>query len=124
MSEAEKQQAQDRRAQELQVQYNNYQELLSDLQTQLSTISSQILEHAIVDKTLAEIAPDQRASRKCFKMIGGVLVEKSVDDVIRLLDEESKELGKTREALEKEVVTSKKEMETWMAKNKVKIVRQ
>lgn len=121
---SESQQAQDQKAQQLQVQYNQYQELLSDLQTQTSSITSQITEHALVDKTLTEIAPEDRAGRKCFKMIGGVLVEKSVDDVIKILNEESKELAKTKEALEKEMVTSRKEMDTWMAKNKVKIVRQ
>lgn len=124
MSDQEKQAAQERKAHELQTQYNSYQELLTDLQTQLSTLSSQILEHTIVDKTLAEISPDSRKSRKCFKMIGGVLTEKSVDEVILMLDEEKKELAKSKDQVEKELVTTKKEMDQWMTKNKVKIMRQ
>lgn len=124
MSDQAKQAAQDKRAHELQTQYNSYQELLTDLQTQLSTLTSQILEHTIVDKTLIEIPPKKRASRKCFKMVGGVLTEKSVDDVIIMLDEEKKELSKSKEQVEKELVSTKKEMELWMTKNKVKIVRQ
>lgn len=124
MSDQEKQAAQERKAHELQTQYNSYQELLTDLQTQLSTLTSQILEHTIVDKTLTEIPPENRKSRKCFKMVGGVLTEKSVDDVILMLDEEKKELSKSKEQVEKELVTTKKEMEQWMTNNKVKIVRQ
>lgn len=124
MSEAQKQQAQEQKAQQLQAQYNSYQELLTDLQSQLSTISSQISEHTIVDKTLAEIPPEKRTGRKCFKMIGGVLVEKSVDEVILLLDQEKKELVQAREEAEKSFVSTKKEMEQWMTKNKVKIMKQ
>lgn len=124
MSEAEKQEAQEQKAQQLQAQYNNYQEALTELQSQLSTITSQVLEHNIVDKTLAEIPPEKRNGRKCFKMIGGVLVEKTVDEVIKILDEEKKQLLQTREEVEKSFVSTKKEMEQWMTKNKVKIMRQ
>lgn len=124
MSDQAKQQAQDQKAHELQTQYNAYQEALTDLQTQLSTLTSQISEHSIVDKTLTEIAPESRKLRKCFKMVGGVLTEKSVDEVILMLNEEKKELAKLKETVEKELVTTKKEMEAWMTKHKVKIVRQ
>lgn len=118
------QQEQELKVKQHQVQYNKYQELLTDLLTQLSTVSSQIQEHAIVDKTLAAIPPEKREGRKCYKMVGRVLVQKGVDDVIRLLDQEQKELVKTREVLEKELTSCKKELNDWMVKNKVKIVRQ
>lgn len=117
-------QADQQKAQQLQVQYNRYQELLTELQSQLSSITSQVQEHLVVDKTLSEIPPEKRAGRKCFKMIGGVLVDKTVDEVILILDEEKKELQKTKETLEKELVKVKAEMDQWMTKNKVKIVRQ
>lgn len=119
-----KQEAQDRKAQELQNQYNQYQELLTELQNQLSTLTSQIQEHTVVDKTLTEIPPDSRKDRKCFKMVGGVLTEKSVDDVILMLDEEKKELVLSKEQVEKELTSTRKKMEAWMTKNKVKIMRQ
>lgn len=115
--------ADEQKAQQLQAQFNKYQEFLAELQTQLTSINSQVQEHNIVDKTLSEIPPDQRAGRKCFKMIGGVLVEKEVDDVIKILDEEKKELFKSQETLQSELAKTKKEMETWMTKNKVKVMR-
>ncbi|OBA19985.1 Prefoldin [Metschnikowia bicuspidata var. bicuspidata NRRL YB-4993] len=121
---SEKQQQQEQKVKEHQLQYNRFQELLTDLQGQLSSIASQIQEHSIVDKTLTEIPPNKREGRKCYKMVGGVLVNKSVDEVIKILDEESKELTKSKELLEKEFTSCKKEMNDWMTKNKVKIVRQ
>lgn len=114
----------EQKAQALQAQYNNFQEALTELQSQLSAITSQAQEHAIVDQTLSSIPPNKREGRKCFKMIGGVLVEKSVDEVIKLLDEEKKELDSSKTTLEKELVETKKKMDDWMAKNKVKVVRQ
>lgn len=114
----------EQKVQEHQLQYNKYQEILTDLQNQLSAVSSQLQEHAVVDKTLAQIPPEKREGRKCFKMIGGVLVDKTIDEVIRILDEELKELSKSKDGLESELNLLKKELSEWMAKNKVKIVRQ
>lgn len=121
---ADIQQEQERKVQEHQIQYNKYQDLLTELQSQLSAVSSQLQEHAVVDKTLAQIPTNEREGRKCFKMIGGVLVDKSVDEVIVILEEELKELAKSKEALEKELTETKRELNEWMMKNKVKILRQ
>lgn len=121
---ADKQQEHERKVQEHQIQYNRYQETLKELLNQLAAVSSLIQEHAVVDETLAQIPPDKRERRKCFKMIGGVLVDKTVDEVIRLLGAEVKGLTKSKEAVEKEITRVKSELNEWMAKNKVKIVRQ
>lgn len=123
VSDAEKQQAQDQKAQALQQQYNRYQENITNLQTQLSTITSQIHEHSIVDKTLSGIAPAERGNRKCFKMIGGVLVDKSVDEVIQILNDETKSLNEEKTKFDQELVKARKEMEAWMKKNNIKIVK-
>lgn len=123
VEQAEKQQAQDQNAQKLQAQYNQYQELIAELQSQLSTISSQVQEHIIVDKSLTSIPPNERTGRKCFKMIGGVLVDKTIDEVIKILNHDLNIMKEQQTVLEKELVNKRKELETWMVKNKVKIVR-
>ena len=121
--EVQKQQEQDRKAQELQVQYNKFQEALGELENQLGTIIAQVNEHNIVDNTLTSIPPAKRENRKCFKMVGGVLVEKSIDEVIRMLDEEKKSLTSLREALEKELLNTRNKKEAWMKNNNVKILK-
>lgn len=120
---ADKQQEHERKVQEHQLQYNKYQELLTDLQNQLSALSSQIQEHSVVDKTLTQIPPEKREGRKCYKMIGGVLVDKTVDEVLLILNQEQKELAKSKVSLMKELEKVKQELNEWMTKNKVKIVR-
>lgn len=123
ITEAQKKQAQDQKAQALQAQYNQYQENVSAMQSQLGTLTSQIQEHLIVDKTLTAIEPAQRSGRKCFKMVGGVLVDKSVDEVIKILNDDVKVLNQTKATLEKTMVDTSKEMEKWMKANNVKIVK-
>lgn len=108
----------------LQQKYNKFQGEITDMQEQLGTLSSQLQEHLIVDKTLTGISPDQRQGRKCFKMIGGVLVEKTVDEVIKLLNEEVKTLENSRSATEKQLTEARKNMDSWIKTNGIKIVRQ
>lgn len=122
-SDEERKRSEDQKAQVLQHQYNRYQETMTELQTQLSTFVSQIQEHQLVDKSLTAIPPQSRNNRKCFKMIGGVLVSKSVDDVIKLLNGEIKGLEAQQKKTEKVLLDTRKEMESWMKTNNVKIVR-
>lgn len=108
----------------LQQKYNRFQAEITDMQEQLSTLSSQLQEHLIVDKTLSGISPDKRQDRKCFKMIGGVLVEKSVDDVIKILNEDIKKIQTQRTETEKLLTEARKNMDAWIKTNGIKIVRQ
>lgn len=122
-ADAEKQQAQDQKAQVLQQKYNKFQESVTELQTQLSSIVSQLHEHAIVDKTLSAIPPSERGGRKCFKMIGGVLVDKTIDEVIQILETEKNGLTKQKTKTEDALTKTRTEMESWMKSNNAKIVK-
>lgn len=57
-------------------------------------------------------------------MIGGVLVNKSVDEVAGILNHDLKVMTSQKGLLEEELVSKRKEMDTWMKDNKVKIVKQ
>lgn len=122
VEEAQKQQAQDQKAQALQVQYNKYQEDISEFQSHLAALASKIQEQVIVDNTLSSIAPAKREGRRCFKLIGGVLVEKSVDEVIQMLHNDLKGMKQEQEKFQQELARMKKDMEAWMTKNNIKIV--
>lgn len=122
VEEAQKQQAQDQKAQALQVQYNKYQEDISEFQSHLAALASKIQEQVIVDNTLSSIAPAKREGRRCFKLIGGVLVEKSVNEVIQMLHNDLKGMKQEQEKFQQELARMKKDMEAWMKKNNIKIV--
>ncbi|CAK9435606.1 uncharacterized protein LODBEIA_P03330 [Lodderomyces beijingensis] len=115
----------EQKSQLLQQEYNKSQQVIQQLEEQSSTLSAQLQEHVIVDHTLSSIPPSQRGQgeRKCFKMIGGVLVEKSVDEVIRILHDEKSELNKQKSQVDDELERSRKKLQSWITSNKVKIVK-
>lgn len=115
--------ADEKKSQLLQQEYNRYQELIQELETQSSTLASQLQEHIIVDRSLTAIAPEKRQGRKCFKMIGGVLVEKTIDDIIKILADEVKELSKQRDTIDEELKKNRANLEKWISTNKIKVVK-
>lgn len=108
----------------LQQQYNKLQADISDLQEQSSAISGQIQEYLIVDKTLTSISPEKRQGRKCFKMIGGVLVEKNIDEVIKMLNNDINGLRDQKTKTETLLKNARSGLENWIKSNHIKIVRQ
>lgn len=51
--------------------------------------------------------------RKCFRMINGVLIERTVEDVVPALKTNSEGLGKVLEDLVKSYKRQQEEMEKW-----------
>lgn len=62
--------------------------------------------------------------RKCFRMINGVLVERTVKEVVPALRTNSEGLKKVLEDLVKQYKKLQDEMEAWKKKNNVQIVQQ
>ncbi|WLF77046.1 Cochaperone prefoldin complex subunit [Lodderomyces elongisporus] len=115
----------EQKSQLLQQEYNKSQQLIQQLESQSGTLASQLQEHIIVDQTLSSIPPEERqvGKRKCYKMIGGVLVEKSIDDVIKILHDEKNQLIKSKKEVDDELEKSRKKLESWISSNKIKIVK-
>lgn len=113
----------EKKSQILQQEYNKSQEIISNLESELNLINSQLQEHLIVDKSLTSISPENRNNRKCFKMIGGVLVEKSIDEIIIILNDEIKQLKIQYDEINKNLIDSRKKLESWITSNKIKIVK-
>lgn len=65
--------------------------------------------HRLVLETLEPLSGD----RKCFRMINGVLVERTVKDVVPALKTNSEGLKKVLEDLVKQYNSKQQEMEKW-----------
>jgi prefoldin subunit 2 len=63
----------------------------------------------LVLETLTPLPDD----RKCFRMINGVLIERTVEDVVPALKTNSEGLGKVLEDLVKQYKRQQEEMEKW-----------
>ena len=62
--------------------------------------------------------------RKCFRMINGVLVERTVGDVLPALQTNADGLKKVLEDLVKQYRSKQDEMEKWKKKHNVQVVQQ
>lgn len=65
--------------------------------------------HRLVLETLTPLPSD----RKCFRTINGVLVERTVGDVLPTLQSNSENMNKALEQLAKQYKSKQDEMEKW-----------
>ncbi|KAK0243071.1 Prefoldin [Armillaria nabsnona] len=71
--------------QEILQTFNRYQSDLRILAGKIGELESEADEHGLVLTTLNE-ALTEEPDRKCFRLIGGVLVERTVKDVVPALN--------------------------------------
>ncbi|KAK3634219.1 Cochaperone prefoldin complex subunit [Elasticomyces elasticus] len=109
-----------KRQQDLQVQYSNYKETLQAIAQKIGDVEQEAEEHKLVLETLTPL-PE---SRKCFRMINDVLVERTVGDVLPALRTNADGLKKVLEDLVKQYRTKQDDMEKWKKKNNIQVVQQ
>ncbi|MCJ1411588.1 hypothetical protein MMC19_005678 [Ptychographa xylographoides] len=98
-----------KKQQELQLQYTNYKNNLQQLAQKIGDVEQETEEHKLVLETLDPLPLD----RKCFRMVNGVLVERTVKDVIPALQTNSDGLKKVLDELLKQYKKQQDEMEKW-----------
>ncbi|KAM0712460.1 hypothetical protein Q7P37_011556 [Cladosporium fusiforme] len=109
-----------KKQQELQMQYSNFKDTLQNIASQIGNVEQEVDEHKLVLETLTPLPND----RKCFRMINGVLVERTVGDVLPQLQSNSDNMNKVLEELAKQYKTKQDDMEKWKKKNKIQVVQQ
>ncbi|EME79198.1 uncharacterized protein MYCFIDRAFT_87416 [Pseudocercospora fijiensis CIRAD86] len=109
-----------KKQQELQVQYSNYKDTLQAVAQKIGDVEQEAEEHKLVLETLTPLPGD----RKCFRMINGVLVERTVKDVLPALQTNAEGLKKVLDDLVKQYHTKQAEMEKWKKKNNIQVVQQ
>jgi len=76
------------------------------------------------DRLVLDTLTPLASSRKAFRLINGVLVERTVGDVIPTLKTTSENLKKVLEDLVVQYKSKETEMRTWMKKNNIQVVQQ
>ena len=121
---------------ELQVQYSNYKNALQGLAQKIGDVEQEAEEHKFllplhslrhsplffffvrrklmgkVRLVLESLAPVPKG-RKCFRLINGVLVERTVGDVVPALETNAEGLRSVLEGLVKEYKKKQEEMDKW-----------
>ncbi|KAL3461481.1 prefoldin subunit 2 [Aspergillus heterothallicus] len=108
-----------KKQQELQLQYTNYKNTLQQLAQKIGDIEQEAEEHKLVIDTLKPLPQE----RKCFRMVNGVLVERTVQDVLPSLETNSDGLRQVLEELLKQYKSKQTEMDNWKKKNNIQVVQ-
>ncbi|KAL4229502.1 Prefoldin subunit 2 [Mactra antiquata] len=83
----------------------------------ISDIEMDLKEHELVIETLKEVDDD----RKCFRLVGGVLVERTVKDVLPALVNNKDQMGKLVESLTKQLEQKGVEINQYREQHNLKI---
>ncbi|OAR00133.1 hypothetical protein LLEC1_06583 [Akanthomyces lecanii] len=105
---------------DLQAQYSNFKNVLQQIAQKIGDIEQEAEEHKLVLETLEPLPED----RKCFRLINGVLVERTVKDIVPALQTNQEGLKKVLDDLVKNYKTKQDELDSWKKKNNVQVVQQ
>ncbi|KAJ6446217.1 prefoldin subunit 2 [Purpureocillium lavendulum] len=106
---SEQQGAPAKKQQDLQATYSNYKNTLQQIAQKIGDIEQEAEEHKLVLETLEPLAED----RKCFRLINGVLVERTVKDVVPALKTNQDGLKKVLDDMVKQYKTKQDELDKW-----------
>ncbi|KAK7924872.1 prefoldin subunit 2 [Apiospora marii] len=105
--------------QQLQTQYGNYKNALQQLAQKIGDVEQEAEEHKLVLETLTPLPQD----RKCFRMINGVLVERTVQDVVPALKTNAEGLKQVLDELVKQYKTKQDDLEKWKVRHRLAQLR-
>ncbi|ROW16198.1 hypothetical protein VPNG_01910 [Cytospora leucostoma] len=100
-----------KKQQDLQMQYSTYKNTLQQLAQKIGDVEQEREEHKAVLETLEPLSGD----RKCFRMINGVLAERTVKDVVPALKTNAEGLEKVLKELTVQYKSKNEELEKWKA---------
>ncbi|XP_041375487.1 prefoldin subunit 2-like [Gigantopelta aegis] len=87
------------------------------LASKISEIEMDMKEHELVAETLKEVD----ANRKCYRMVGGVLVERTVSDVLPALINNKEQMAKLIESFKKKLEAKGADINKYRETHDVKI---
>ncbi|KAM9406452.1 prefoldin subunit 2-like [Salvelinus alpinus] len=81
-------------------------------------LEMEINEHSLVLETLKDVDP----TRKCFRLVGGVLVERTVKEVLPALESNKEQISKIVESLNTQMQTKGRELTEYREKYNIRLV--
>ncbi|KAJ3735168.1 Prefoldin beta-like protein [Lentinula guzmanii] len=107
--------------QEIQSKYSQFQSELQAVASKIGELESEADEHSLVLTTLDE-ALQEEPDRKCFRLIGGVLVERTVKDVVPALQTNRDGIRTAVKGLADQYASKEKEFETFKEDYQIRVV--
>ncbi|KAK1154890.1 prefoldin subunit 2-like [Acipenser oxyrinchus oxyrinchus] len=88
------------------------------LASKAAELEMEINEHSLVIETLRDVDP----SRKCFRMVGGVLVERTVKEVLPALESNKEQISRIVETISTQMQTKGRELNEYRERYNIRLV--
>ncbi|KIL00511.1 hypothetical protein PAXRUDRAFT_129637 [Paxillus rubicundulus Ve08.2h10] len=107
--------------QEIQQTYSRFQNDLQTLAGKIGELEQEAEEHTLVLSTLNEALAEE-PDRKCFRLIGGVLVERTVGDVVPALQTNRDGIKKVVATLTEQIKAKEEEFDNFKRENNIRLI--
>ncbi|ORZ00922.1 Prefoldin beta-like protein [Syncephalastrum racemosum] len=98
--------------------YNKYKNELQQVAQKIGELESEVEEHKLVIDSISPLDPD----RKCFRMVGGVLVERTVREVLPALETNFNGIKQVIESLLQSYKRKETEFQEFQKKYNIQVV--
>lgn len=97
--------------------FNRLRQEQRGIATKLAELESEVTEHGLVIDTLKKVDKD----RKCFRLVGGVLVERTVAEVLPALENNKGQISMIVDTLSKQLTSKGKELNNFRDKHNIRV---
>uniref|UniRef100_A0A8D0DM07 Prefoldin subunit 2 n=1 Tax=Salvator merianae TaxID=96440 RepID=A0A8D0DM07_SALMN len=98
--------------------FNRLRQEQRGLASKAAELEMELNEHKLVIETLREVDP----TRKCYRMVGGVLVERTVKEVLPALENNKEQINKIIESLTQQLQTKGRELNEFREKHNIRLM--
>ncbi|XP_039264422.2 prefoldin subunit 2-like [Styela clava] len=97
--------------------FNKLRQEQRGIALKLAELEADVAEHSIVLDALEKVDKD----RKCYRLIGGVLVERTVGEVVPALQQNKSQISQLTEVFNKKLSEKGKELNDFKEKHNIKV---
>nr|XP_037278553.1 prefoldin subunit 2-like [Rhipicephalus microplus] len=97
--------------------FNQLRQEQRSLTAKLIELEMELNEHNLVAEALQKVEGD----RRCYRMVGGVLVERTVKDILPAVERNKESIAKSVEALNEKIVEKGQEVNEYREKHNIQI---
>ncbi|XP_043391510.1 prefoldin subunit 2 [Chelonia mydas] len=98
--------------------FNRLRQEQRGLASKAAELELELNEHSLVIDTLREVDP----TRKCYRMVGGVLVERTVKEVLPALESNKEQINKIIETLTQQLQAKGQELNEFREKHNIRVM--
>lgn len=97
--------------------FNQLRQEVQQIWSKINELESEAKEHALVIKTMEPMEKE----RKCFRLVGGVLVERTVGEVLPAVQKNKEGLEHVLAKLREQLEENKKELSAFQSKYNIRV---